>query len=345
MMRFLSALAAVAGRADALSGKKRAQGALRGFTLVELLVVIAIIGILIALLLPAVQAAREAARRAECCNHLKQMGIALHNYEYSHRILPPGSFFLTSGYGKNKGSIFVHLLPFIEQLAIFNAYDFSAPDTTGQCYPGTTTEIRTTVIPTYVCPSDSHPPLFEIPASDGWWIGTNRKVALHNYSASGGPNTVANKLDCSCTHNWNSFALGVYSDVNRWAGPFNRMAISASLSMITDGLSNTIFIGEIRPLCTLHGQRGWEESCNGSGYVSTVVPINVDTCTRDTSQPNNCYRYCNWNTEVGFKSAHPGGAQFVFGDGAVHFVPETIDHQTYQYFGGKADAKTVQFTF
>ncbi len=316
----------------------------RGFTLVELLVVITIIGILIALLLPAVQAAREAARRMQCGNNLKQIGVALHNYENTHRTLPPGSFFLTSGKGRNKGSILVHILPFIEQQAIFDAFDFKQPDISGQCFAGTATEIRSTVIAAYICPSDNHDGTFTVPASDGWWIGTGREVGLHNYAASGGPNYLANNSGCSCSESWNSFALGYYNDANNWAGAFNRMGISCRFAEILDGLSNTILFGEVRPMCSIHAQRGWEDSCNGCGYHSTIIPINYDTCRREASG-DNCQRYCNWHTSAGFKSAHVGGAQFLFGDGAVRLIPETIDHQNYQYLGAKADGEPVEINF
>lgn len=319
------------------------------FTLVELLVVITIIGILIALLLPAVQAAREAARRAQCSNNLKQIGLALHNYENTNKVLPPGSFFFSSGAspGGNKGSILVHLLPFIEQQSLYAMYNFKALNIEGQVIPDTTTELRATVITTYLCPSDNNPRQFEVPSSDGWWIGSGRRVGLYNYGASGGPSSLANNSSCSCSTsaNWNVYKMGDYWNPVGHPGPFNRMGVSVSFSEIRDGLSNTIFFGEVRPMCSIHAQRGWEDSCNGNGTFSTVVPINFDTCTRDTSTSDNCYRYCNWGTEWGFRSAHPGGAQFLFGDGAVRFIPQSMDHQLYQYLGAKADGHAVNVSF
>ena len=99
----------------------------RGITLIELLLVVAIIGILIALLLPAVQAAREAARRASCANHLKQIGLAINNYESAHKVFPPGARWdrhSPEGKRKRRGSILVFLLPYVEQETLYDAFDF-----------------------------------------------------------------------------------------------------------------------------------------------------------------------------------------------------------------------------
>lgn len=297
-----------------------------GFTLVELLVVIAIIGVLIALLLPAVQAAREAARRAECTNHLKQIGLGLHNYELSYKQFPPGA---VNQSPLLRGSILVRLLPYVEQSQTFDAIDFRQASIHNAVLPGTTTLVASQVISTYICPSDTH---------DNYFFPGR---ALHNYAASRGPTLVYENPAYPCSHPWQSMALAMDSNSRDFAGPFTRAGVTTRISEVRDGLSNTIFFGEVRPDCSEHARNGWLDSNNGNGYCTTLIPINYDTCDETASDP--CHTPFTWNTEVGFKSAHPGGANFLVGDGSVTFLPETIDHQVYQYLGGKQDGQVASF--
>jgi prepilin-type N-terminal cleavage/methylation domain-containing protein/prepilin-type processing-associated H-X9-DG protein len=297
----------------------------RGFTLVELLVVIAIIGILVALLLPAVQSAREAARRTQCSNNLKQIGLGLQTYHDTNSSFPPGAYWYGNNTAAYRGSIYVYLLPFIEQQTIYDAIDFTqAVD--NQTFPSGKL-IGATILSTLVCPSD-----------------TNRDLlngrAIHNYAANNGPTAHANSPTCNCSNNWNNFALAPYEVPTDFAGPFYRGGRPTRMSDCTDGLSNTIYFGEVRRDCSIHIQQGWMRSNDGNGLVSTQVPINYDSCSTDPAA-SPCNRPCNWSTELAFKSRHPGGAQFVFGDGSVHFLSETIDHWNYQYLGAKADGETT----
>jgi prepilin-type N-terminal cleavage/methylation domain-containing protein/prepilin-type processing-associated H-X9-DG protein len=307
----------------------------RAFTLVELLVVITIIAILIAMLLPAVQAAREAARQTQCKNNLKQIGLGVLNYEMTYNVLPAGAHWwdLANNWYDYRGCILIRILPYIDQQPLYSAFDPNyCPDS--QTFPNSTALIRLTPVSTYMCPSDDTPAVMTM------YNSTNR-TAKQNYAASMGPTAQGDCPTCSCAlcNAYNQYALAV-TGTCAVAGVFTRMSRCTRMAEITDGLSNTIFFGEIRPACSWHQSGGWALSNNGQGLTSTLPPINWDTCNDGAT--DNCHRPCNWNMELGFRSRHPGGAQFVFGDGAVHFLPEQIDHWNYQYLGAKADGQVVR---
>jgi prepilin-type N-terminal cleavage/methylation domain-containing protein/prepilin-type processing-associated H-X9-DG protein len=305
------------------------QGNRRAFTLVELLVVIAIIGILVALLLPAIQAARESSRRSQCGNNLKQIGIALHNYELANKRLPPGARYKSGG--KGRGSIMLFLLPYLEEAGLAGSINLNSADLDADVGPSRT-NIRSQNVTTYICPSDGLEKIYP-------------DIAVHNYAASRGPTGVFDNPGCSCPlpSAWAALAMAPVDDPKNFAGPFTRVGLMSKLSQITDGLSKTIFFGEVRPGCSEHASSGWAYTNNGNGYCTTLIPINYDTCNRDG--PDNCKLYCNWTTEVGFRSAHSGGAQFLLGDGSVHFLLDSIDHQAYQYLGAKNDGFAVSMSF
>ena len=216
----------------------------KGFTLVELLVVIAIIGILIALLLPAVQAAREAARRMQCSNNIKQLGLAIMNYEDSLGNLPPGAQWLPfnadgSTWQVYHCSMLVHILPYMEEQMVWEYFDFTVDNTDSQINqiegPGGK-PLASTEIPAFVCPSDT--------AS-----AQNTNWAYHNYAASRGANALSNNPNCSCSHPFGAYADVSYSDAEtatgRYSGPFTRRGYLTELRDISDGLSHTIFVGEV----------------------------------------------------------------------------------------------------
>ena len=307
--------------------------------------VIAIIGILVALLLPAIQAAREAARRSQCVNNLKQIGIAIQNHELNKKFLPPGAIW--DHFLRGKGNTLIYILPFIEQQALYDQFDFTKFTIDGQLISGTTTPVGAAVIPSYVCPSDNHAPTAQV---QGDSLAILEK-ALHNYCSSQGPTEHPdNSNGCSCSIDWNVLSTAPYSFPDKFAGPFTRYGTiekvigawrrKVKLKDITDGVTKTIFVGEVRPACSLHIARGWATTNNGNGFTTTLIPINFDSCS-ESDTVDGCRRPCNYNTELGFKSAHPGGANFSMGDASVQFLSENIDMQTYQYLGDKADGQVA----
>lgn len=352
----------------------------RAFTLVELLVVIAIIGILVGLLLPAVQQAREAARRMSCSNNLKQIGLALHNYHDTYRALP-SSGFQHNGTAQeprtwqdsSKGSQLAKLLPFIEQSALWQTIPFggaqpplidpgqSASNSEFQAYaiapgPGsfvfngqTVQRSFHVVIPTYLCPSDGFMKSWQ------WSDGSNRDHrALSNYGFSIGPQAMPSQNGSCNLFPGNLFGDGPNGHGNSAgsagvAGMFGRGEWSPTFSEVIDGLSNTIAVGEILPNKSDHHWNGWMHF--NSLWTATTAPINYpivgigeagwNQATNPKNLDNNnglgCNGWRNWQTSQGFKSGHTGGAQFVMGDGSVHFLPESIDYRIYNALGGRKE--------
>lgn len=324
----------------------------KGFTLVELLVVIAIIGILVGLLLPAVQAAREAARRMQCSNNLKQYGLALQNYESTYKTFPIG--------GTNWDAPLigwqVRILPYTEQSALYNALNFGlvtgngAPDTLIGGVPA-----RTKQVPYALCPSDGSD------TPDGNWAQTNYSGSLGSQltpSADGACNTyyVSERTNAT-TYNYDlaggradgGNGHGNTNSGTEISGMFGRLAPKIPMASAVDGTSNVIAVGEILYRCHDHTGGWWHYNGMGTAHASTSVPMNtMTTCAESQAvatrlgYPNpQCFTKSNWNYSWGFRSNHAGGANFVYVDGSVHFMPQTIDYMTYQYLGGRMDKHTL----
>ncbi len=298
----------------------------RAFTLIELLVVIAIIAVLIALLLPAVQQAREAARRTQCKNNMKQLGLALHNYHDTHNKLPS-----TATVNLNQGAnMFVMILPFIDQAPLYNSINMNS-----NSYPLSNTSnpsYEQVPIAAFRCPTDT----------SKLFYGTSASLS---YCASLGPVAVASNVlvtppICSA-YPGNVFGDGSNMDDITGAampGIMNRTGYSARFRDVTDGLSNTIFMGEIRSECSDHEQQSWAGL--NSHWIATTAPINFNTCPQN-NPGGPCNLANNWMTSQGFKSRHVGGAHFLLGDGTVRFISENIDYLTYQKLGDRADGQTI----
>jgi prepilin-type N-terminal cleavage/methylation domain-containing protein len=312
----------------------------RAFTLVELLVVIAIIGILIALLLPAVQAAREAARRIRCANQVKQIGLALHNYAGAMGVLPPGCIVSTgtppawepwqeakaaSGQNLHGTSWMLHVLPYLEQHSIYDRWDFT------QNVVGND-QVAQTDISTFYCPTRRN------------GIRSEDRPHLPGYSWTRGGNDYGGCIGSG--NGWTNDSYRYFTapesgnEAEHWQYP-TRAGIflpntSARFADVCDGTSCTIMIGELQRLVSppsgVSSVDAW-----AAGGVATLFTT------------NNCEKHGKYQTggmnNLFFESPgsdHPGGAHFGMADGSVHFLSETIDKQIFCYLGSMADGHTAQ---
>jgi prepilin-type N-terminal cleavage/methylation domain-containing protein/prepilin-type processing-associated H-X9-DG protein len=365
--------------------KTRAWGA---FTLVELLVVIAIIGILVALLLPAIQAAREAARRTQCTNNLKQLGIAMQNHHSAKNRFPMNVNWIwaqgTHNVRRNFASHILNMSPYFEETALSGAITWCDPYN-GACTEPGYQKIGNTLVAQYVvaglqCPSDDKKGLVEWADHVNYWKTLPgpmhpSQIATTNYAGSVG----SQKME-----SWNGFKLSTVvgnggakydadDDGEDWfnkntapghpcqtdpangtnirsdcpdpktlSGVFARSTWAASIKDITDGTSHTIAMGEIRPRCSaFQWIYGW--TLAEGLWFATTAPINYPTNPDDfgATPPAGSEWERDFNTAMGFKSRHPGGANFMFADGSTTFLRDEIDYTTYQMLGARSDGEAI----
>lgn len=308
-----------------------------GFTLVELLVVIAIIGILVGLLLPAVQAAREAARRMQCSNNMKQLGLALHNYESTFKKWPPSRLNLSSPVIFQQ-SWTAMIMPYLEQGNLHARYQFGTP-----WYARANDPLTTSKIPTLLCPSA--PDGRDLPAANQYAAVTNNSRTdrpLWAYCDYGSVNAVRNS----------AFILaGLPSLGTREAlGALGRGPEGVPLSTITDGLSNTAVLGEGggRPSQYVSGRKvnnprpgiafGTPTVADGWGWADINSGFSIDGADKLGMQNNttnsgattivgNCLMNCTNDSEI--YSFHTGGGLFTMGDGSVQFFSANLDPKTF----------------
>ncbi|MFW6171810.1 MAG: DUF1559 domain-containing protein [Planctomycetota bacterium] len=313
-----------------------------GFTLVELLVVITIIGILVALLLPAVQTAREAARRLRCTNNLKQIGLALNNYHSAHSMLPFGSAYRGGGTphgdGSKAGTWAAMILPQLEEGALYDRLDFSK----WMSQEPNATLVRTH-LPVYACPTDpqSGDPILPLrgespkPALGTITRDWNPHTAMGLwYPASIGPTVPGNCVFCPPgSGDWCCLGYN-FGNGGRSVGMFARWPHAFSFDHVHDGLSNTVMAGE-----TLPGHNVWNSVFNMNFPVAShSIPLNTMIDDGGIDGGNAGYY---WNRASGYKSLHTGGANFVMGDGSVHFLSQAISHKLFANLGTRAGGEGV----
>jgi prepilin-type N-terminal cleavage/methylation domain-containing protein len=334
----------------------------RGFTLVELLVVITIIGILMSMLLPAVNQVREAGRQTKCKNNMHGLALGLELYHSKRGSYPYGTDYHYESqqnkavWREYKGTMLHLVLPYIDMETLFALINFNTANNylSARAIPGDNSSIIRFKVPLFICPSDDSRGLR--PGPD-----TNPKDtrAVSNYVGCAGPRDISEGSKCALGRSYNrTYRMnrngrinnqtprpGVFMIHYSWratpkAAALDQQAISHG--MIRDGDAQTILLGEVRPTCSHWPWGGWWVYHNGSGVMSTIPPINYDSCSHEYEVEDFCEYYANDAMSRGFKSCHPGGAMFAMCDSSVHFFSESIDHNLFQALGAIADGIAVR---
>lgn len=330
----------------------------RGFTLIEVLVVIAIIGILVALLLPAVQAARASARRMQCVNNLKQIGLALFNYESSQGSFPPGAITyqenpVNCATPRRGHSLFTLILPGMEQSTVFNSINFAfaaVRDQGGISAGATNSTAFTARVSAYICPSDSPQSTFSTQAppfvnafSQGSYAGMVGTVDIFRWW-------------CGCPATFWDGIVCVGQVELKPDGSFG-YNYNFRLPQFTDGLSNTLMVGEFSRFrndpdklfnqwnSALYYGSAMAGVTRPQGLATSVPRINADLRLPDYPQSSPV----GWKSDpenrnfgqFGFRSQHSGGANFLLGDGSVRFVKDTISADVYSAVSTRAGGEIV----
>ena len=295
--------------------------------------VITIIGILIALLLPAVQAAREAARRMQCTNNLKQIALAMHGYHEVHNTLPYGSGGCRAPSSDTRGGVWTTMiLPYIEMAGLYGQID---PNKHMTELPASVVQ---TVIPAYICPTDNtaNPVLADRwagppsqahnpPVAMGLWYGASMGPT-HVDACPGACGNPTPSPDNPCCQGWN---FGSTNPPGNFVGMFGRSKPGVSFAMVKDGLSNTIMLGEVLP-----------QQCvfiSAFAVNFNVIPTNVPLNLPDdlsAALPN--------YPGLGFRSRHPGGVNVAMADGSVAFFNDTINYDLFNALGTRAGGEAAQ---
>ncbi len=301
-----------------------------GFTLIELLVVIAIIAVLVALLLPAVQQAREAARRSQCKNNLKQLTLSLHTYHDSASVFPFGCVEQDGGMPQMQMNWRFDVLPMIEQGNLYNT--LAVLDRSGFCpsspvnWLGLPQQLQ--VIPVFICPSESVGPLLGGNQNGGDTCCPSTS-ALSSYQGN------ASTLTPYSSGGWGYFGDTSGSNGPNPPGMMSHYPTRLSMRSVTDGTSTTIFIGERTAAKTVAqcgpGTEGTNYSC-WMGQFGAVGSINYGINSPCRS---------SWTSGLSFSSMHSGGAQFGLVDGSVRFISQNINLTTLTALSTRASGETI----
>jgi prepilin-type N-terminal cleavage/methylation domain-containing protein len=318
------------GRLESAGFASRSKTVLRrGFTIVELLVGIAIVGVLIALILPAVQSAREAARRTQCSNSLKQIGLALANYHDVHRIFPPSSIrppgFVDNGRDSPRSTWAIAILPMMDQSPLFDAFDPTL-DLTSSVQE----VVRTTTVPAYVCPTDDGN---EVPFQS--LLGV--EYARGNYAANYGSGSWGEEF-------W---------QLDEYRGVMGQNQ-AVRIAHIRDGSSNTVAVAEVRAQPSLLDNRGvWAFHSPGASSLG----LDCDTyCRGINGDPGsdwipycdpiagglNCQFQNDASSNAGPRSQHRQGAYHLFCDGSTRFLGDSMSTEVLRRLYASADGEVVE---
>jgi prepilin-type N-terminal cleavage/methylation domain-containing protein/prepilin-type processing-associated H-X9-DG protein len=329
----------------------------RGFTLVELLVVMAIIGVLIALLLPAVQAAREAARRLDCRNNLKQIGLAMHNYHSVYNTFPPGRLVTQVDYQGHCYSAYAHLLPYLEANTLFAQIDFNAnPEDAVNAVAMNQT------IPYFLCPSDQHNKLQGNNAVHNYPLSTGTTYPVSPRNANGTPVTGIffenSRVRLADITDGSSQTVCVSETVLAEGGPTTWDGVSPTNGFVLtrgndnkDNTNNGPALTDYASQCSgaglmLQQTRGsrWLYGAPGHSmynHMRTPNDFGVDCRGGNPHSTATDVLWRNLSLNVTAHSRHPGGVQALFCDGHVQFVSNSIDLQTWQSLGTRAGSEVV----